>query len=348
MAVPYCFSFTDERACVHSIDMLHVDFFVDSFRGENVLRSLAEVFSAHVSGWSFDQFTKLDLPACSKYQFFQSSIWGGGFHIAYGQYKHVDRVDHTAVVLPVLRVKFNPNKCSRTPLFAGIFAWIKEHCDDGLIVRFDYAIDVPCELDDLVVSSRKEPGLYKGTRYYGQRHHHGHVKIYDKRKEQVDRGRPDDLDHPVTRVEYTFVTGKPLEFDSICWLTRGPLPIPDQSELSTQCISICRLMRDLRACGGDVLHAMSYFERRTREKIKPYTIGSGVQLLSDAEILLDLLSRCCSAYSISYRSGGVNAVAFGSSCPRSFEASDDLEADDQIPFVDDDPVQQITIDELPF
>lgn len=348
LAVPYCYSYTDQRSCVHSIDMLHIDFWVDSYRGERVLRSIAPFFASHVPGWSFDQFTKLDLPACSRYQYFQSAIWGGGFHIAYGQYKSVDRVDHTVDVLPVLRVKFNPNKCARSPLFADLFSWIHGHCYDGMIVRFDYAVDVPCQLADLVVSSRKEPGLYKGTRYFGQRHHHGHVKIYDKSKEQADRGHSDLPDHPITRVEYTFVTGKPLGFDSICWLTRGPLPLPDQTELSPCALAYCRILRDLRASGGDVLQALEYIDRRTREKVKPYTIGSGVQLLEDTEILTRLLSQYCVVYNITYQSGGVNPVRFGPALCRYFDPVDDLEADDQVPFLDDDPVDQISIEELPF
>ena len=46
---------------------------------------------------------------------------------------------------------------------------INKFCLDATLNRYDYAIDVPCKLSDAVFNTRKEKGLYKGTRCFGQR-----------------------------------------------------------------------------------------------------------------------------------------------------------------------------------
>lgn len=273
-----------------------------------------------------DKCSKVDLPACSKYQFFKSTIWCKGFHCSYGQYRDFDPVDRSYTEYPVLRVKFNPNKYADSAVFDPLFSWINSRCVDGTLVKFDYAVDVPCRLEDLVVQSRKEPGLFKGTRYYGQRNQHGRVKIYDKGKESAFRDDSDlDVsDDPITRIEYTFCAGRPLSFDVILWLTRGPEPLPDVSVLGSQSYALARLLRDLRACGGDVSLGLSYLMQELA-KLEPYTIGSGIQLFdSGARLVVDLLGVLCSWLNIAYCSGGVNPVAIGVSSLPDWVRSADL------------------------
>lgn len=337
---------TDELGCTHSIDNLVIDFLVTSFSADTVLSELGTIFRDVDPSWSADTCTKTDLPACSKYQFFKATIWCRGFHCSYGQYQDFDPVDRTWNCVPILRVKFNPNKYMRSPVFAPLFAWIREWCCDGQIVKFDYAVDIPCRLEDLVVHSRKEPGLYKGTRYYGQRHQHGRVKIYDKATESAFRdGDETEPAEPLTRMEITFCSGKPLAFDSVLWLTRGPEPLPDVSELGSQAYAIVRLLRDLKACGGDVLTALGYLDRRTQKKIEPYTIGSGVQLFSCGDRwVVELLKVYCSELMITYRSGGVNPVRIGPDQLPEWLSIDDLEDPDQLPEFSEDLVYY---DELP-
>lgn len=265
--VKYIHPVTDSVGCTHSIDNVVIDYIVDSFSRNSVLSDLGKIFKSADPLWTPDKCSKVDLPACSKYQFFKSTIWCKGFHCSYGQYRDFDPVDRSYTEYPVLRVKFNPNKYADSAVFDPLFSWINSRCVDGTLVKFDYAVDVPCRLEDLVVQSRKEPGLFKGTRYYGQRNQHGRVKIYDKGKESAFRDDSDlDVsDDPITRIEYTFCAGRPLSFDVILWLTRGPEPLPDVSVLGSQSYALARLLRDLRACGGDVSLGLSYLDARTRK-----------------------------------------------------------------------------------
>ena len=189
-------------------------------------------------------------------------------------------------------------------------------------MKFDYAVDVPARLKDIQVNSRKEPGLYKGTRYYGQRNKHGRLKIYDKKAESE---LPDDT----SRVEWTFCFGKPIVFDTVVWLTNGPAPLPDVKELGKS-YAYARMLLDIRALGGDVQQALGYLDYRTAKKIEPYTIGSGVQLFDGGiDVLEKLLRSYCDALSLSFSAGGVNSISIGRSFVRL--SNDDLEAD-ELPF----------------
>lgn len=345
--VKYATKNTDENGCSHSIDNLVIDYIVGSFSVDTVLAEIGTIFHDCDPTWSADTCTKRDLPASSKYQFFRHTIWCKGFHISYGHYENFDRINREWDTVPILRLKFNPNKYTSSPVFVPLMAWIREWCMDGVIVKFDYAVDIPCRLEDLVVSTRKEPGLYQGTRYYGQRNQHGRVKIYDKAKEVATRDRTDPTPgvDPITRLEYTFCVDRPLGFDRILWLTRGPAPLPDVSELGSGAFAIVRTLRDLKASGGDVFQALRYFDRRTQKKIEPYTIGSGIQLFSCGDRwVVELLKVYCSQLMVSYRSGGVNPVVIGPDQLPEWLSLADLEDPDQLPDNFDDYEY---LDELP-
>lgn len=321
----------DSLGCVHSIDNLVVEYIVKNFNSQAVIGSLAEdVFAPTIPGWEKAKFSKSDLPACSAYSWFKASIWGGGFYIQYGQYRDFDRVTREWTEYPLMRVKFNPNKYFDSPVLRRLLAWIDERCDSGVLVKFDYAVDVPARLSDIAIHSRKEPGLYKGTRYYGQRNKHGRLKVYDKKAES-------DLPDNTSRVEWTFCAGKPIAFDEVHWLTNGPLPLPDVKDLGKG-YAFARLILDIRSLGGDVQKALGYLDYRTAKKLEPYTIGTGVQLLDNCLAhLTGLLTSYCDALSVSFRSEGVNAIsivpASVGAVPDGFVrlSVDDLEAD-ELPF----------------
>ena len=243
----------DPLGCTHSIDNLVVEYIVKNFNAKSVIDGLAaEVFAPTIPGWEKGKFSKTDLPACSAYSWFKSSIWGGGFYIQFGQYKDFDKVTREWSEYPLMRIKFNPNKYWTSPVLARLNDWIERECDTGVIVKFDYAVDVPARLRDIEVHSRKEPGLYKGTRYYGQRNKHGRLKIYDKKAES-------DLPDDTSRVEWTFCYGKPIVFDEVYWLTNGPAPLPDAKELGKG-YAVARMLLDIRALGGDVRKALGYLD----------------------------------------------------------------------------------------
>lgn len=318
----YARNIVDSLACVHSIDNLIVEYVVKSVHKEKVLDDLAALFSSACQGWEREKKCKVDLPNCSKHQHFKSSIEGSGIYILYGHYHEWDEVHNEYTVLPLLRVKFNPNKWMNSPVFALLDSWISAWCDNGVLVKFDYAVDIPCRLRDIQVHSRKEPGLFKGTRYYGQRNKHGRLKIYDKKAES-------ELDHDVTRVEWTFCYGRPLSFDDVYWLTCGPLPLPDASELGLQTYNTARLLLGIRSLGGNVEEFLSLYDRRTRKKLEPYTIGTGVQLFTGVTQLVSLLEYYCDALSVAFSCGGVNGFSIGS--PLSRQSLDDLDGD-ELPF----------------
>lgn len=311
-------TWTDSRRCVHSIDNLVAEFVVNSFSSKVVLDELSEIFRTSIPGWERSKSCKDNLPACSNYCWFRSSIWGGGFYIQFGHYQDFDKSTREWSEYPLLRLKFNPNKYWSSPVLSPLLSWISLNCDNGVLVKFDYAIDVPARLNDIQVNSRKEPGLYKGTRYYGQRNKHGRLKIYDKKAESE---LPDDT----VRVEWTFCFGKPIVFDRVVWLTNGPAPLPDVRELGKS-YAYAQLILYINSLGGDPQQALGYLDSRTAKKLEPYTIGSGVQLMDGClDILTFLLRSYCDALSLSFSSDGVNSISIG----RHFErlSNDDLEAD---------------------
>lgn len=321
--VPYGQNLKDPLGCTHSIDNLVGEYAVKNWNTLSVLDSLAKIFSDALPGWNKSECCKENLPACSKYSWFKSAIWGGGFHIRYGHYRNFDKATREWDEFPLLRIEFNPNKYWNSPVLKLLLAFLDENCDNGCLVKFDYAIDVPARSCDIVVHSRKEPGLYKGTRYYGQRNKHGRLKIYDKKAEAE---LPDDT----TRVEWTFCFGKPIVFDNVLMLTSGPSPLPDVNELGSQLHSIAQLCLTIRSLGGDVSSSLDCFDRRTRKKLEPYTIGSGVQLIgADIVQLSALLLAYCNALSLSFHADGVNPISIGSTMVRA--SSDDLESD-ELPF----------------
>lgn len=313
----------DPKSCTHSIDNLVVEYVVKSFRTETVLDELSKIFADTIPGWERDKNCKERLPACTKYQFFRSAIWGGGYSIQYGHYQDFDKLTREWTEYPLLRVKFNPNKWMNSPVFARLIAWLDAWCDNGVIVKFDYAVDVPARLSDIQVYSRKEPGLYKGTRYYGQRNKHGRLKIYDKEEES-------NLDVVTSRVEWTFCLNKPIVFDDVMWITNGPAPLPDVTELGSQSYSLARMILTIRSLGGDPREALSLLDYRTQKKLEPYTIGTGVQLFDcGVEYLTELLYYYCLTLSVSFSADGVNAISIGNNFRRL--SADDLESD-ELPF----------------
>lgn len=312
----------DSYGCTHSIDNLIFEFVVKSFNADTVFRELAAIYSDTVPGWDDKKYSRHALPACAKYGYFHDSIWGGGTYIRYGHYRDFDRLTREWTVYPLLRVEFNPNKYLNSPVVSRLRKFFSEWCESGYLVKFDYAVDVPCVNDNIAVYSRKEPGLFKGTRYYGQRNKHGRLKIYDKKSES-------DLPADTTRVEWTFCSDKPIVFDDVRWLTQGPKPLPDVSELSPQTYTLARLILENINLGGDPRRCLSFLDYRTQKKLEPYTIGSGVQLLVCSDSLLALLRYYCSELSLSFRSGDVNPIVIGSGERCSF---DDLESDEELPF----------------
>lgn len=105
-------------------------------------------------------------------------------------------------------IEFNPNKTMPNYLVNPFLDFIKSHCHNIDVVRYDIAFDIPLprELFALVKDRRKYKKIYSlelnnknmsdFTEYLGVRQNNGYVKLYNKQIES-------NLDSALTRLEIT-------------------------------------------------------------------------------------------------------------------------------------------------
>lgn len=298
----YAIKKTDKNGCVHSVDNLIIEFIVKNYDHKRIMDMLADLFEKTVDGWEREKNERFDSPASSRFAWFRSAVWCDGFYIQVGQFGEYDKETKRFWEIPLLRIKFNPNKYLESPFFDAFLGWSLEWCECGHIVKFDYCIDVPVVPASLLINSKKDYGVFKGTRYYGQRNKHGHLKIYDKAKES-------GLESPLTRCEWTFQENKEIAFDDITWIIEPPKAEYDGLEIGPKSMGYVKLIAMIRNLGGDVQEALSFLDRRTQKKIEPYTVGSGIKLLShDTQYLEWVLQYYCDVLSVSY--SGQNVKCF--------------------------------------
>ena len=285
----------DAHGYTHSVDMVTVDYFLSCSYGTvtGMLMDALEPF-----GLDREKNVKLELLPSFRYAYYTNHVWLDGVVLSLGKWTDYDRADKRAYSLDMLRIKVNPNKHAGTPLLDAVMGILREYSREGYLVRYDYAIDVPVALNDvLVVSSRKEKGLYKGTRYFGQRHKHGYLKIYDKGKEQ-------DLDTELTRIEYTLVPDEVPSWDNI--VIRAPAEgVTPSSALSSQCRLYLDMFIELRELGADIDKYIERITYRTWKQIEPH-LYTGVKLVFDEEINKQLVENICSTFIITDRGSAVN------------------------------------------
>ena len=131
----------------------------------------------------------LDKLPSSKYLLYRDTVVIGGIHVRAGKYTSYDKVSGTSVIAPLFQLRLNPNKYYDVDWFQDLLKELLKCASNGVLQKYDYAVDIPkkpCFVE--VLSTRKEKGLYKGTRYYGQANRHGNLRIYDKQKEQEKYG----------------------------------------------------------------------------------------------------------------------------------------------------------------
>lgn len=220
--------------------------------------------------------------ASSRYDWFCHFLQGGGIACRVGQYTDYDKETKQFHRLPIVRVDFNPNR-DKAPLHDALFDWLDSNCTDGVIQRLDYAVDIPCVLSKVLVESRKKAGLYEGTQYYGKRHSHCALRVYDKADEvgsafvksldRADRAEARALvtgikaECPLTRCEWTIRHSAPILLDDVTWLTTGPEPLPDSSALNPQTLSIVQLCRLAISAGVDPRDLFAQLDKRTVKKL---------------------------------------------------------------------------------
>ena len=276
--VKYYKEIRDKNGFIYSIDNTVVDYFIKGENLERITKELVDIRKKYdPNGWE-----RLNIGACSKYSFFQNVVHIGAIHISYGKYTSFDKVSRTWIMLPMLRLEVNVNKHYEEQAFKEILSWVHKNCTDGILKKYDLAIDIPYSIDRVqILDSRKEPGLHKGTIYRGQRSHHGFCKVYDKAREQK-------IDGQLTRIEHTLEPRKPLSLERI-----GIIQSVDKStdtsnldNLNSCIVSLCLLVK---SCGLDYEPYVAKLNYRRKKTLQPYLYGSSIDFEYDEEIIEKLL-----------------------------------------------------------
>lgn len=285
----------DDLGYTHSIDMVIIDYLLKGSY-KKISEMLCKIFENDGVKSSLDNLPNF------KYQYYVDMVWCDGIVFHLGKYTDYDKESKTWSTLDVLRLEVNPNKHLGTPKMDKALKFINEWCSDGVLIRYDYAIDIPVHIDDvLVIGSRKEKGLYRGTRYFGRRHNHGYLKIYDKAKEQRESME-------ITRVEYTYKAGEIPSWENI--VVRASVSSSgDDKQLSGTVKLYLDMLMEIKALGGQIEPYLERMNYRTLKQIEPY-LYSGVQLQLDQNILDDLLNCIMDEFIITKMDDVVNGDDF--------------------------------------
>ena len=282
--LPYGSFEDDRRGFRHSIDKLVVDFtLLPGFSFGDFLSSfLNESSFLFVSDRGEEGFNSyFDKPPSSHYSWFASAFWFPHVNVKFGAYNMKDWKDNTVEVKikPLLRLEFNPNKVFQDGIFCTLIRCINRFFSVGTILEVDYAVDIPCLTSSVICQSRKSKVIYNDSRYYGKRHTHGRLKIYNKAREIHDKEHI-TLDGPLTRCEITLCLG--CDFDPLnVFLCSGPL---NGIKLSKNLQSIADLIILASSYGEDREELVYRFvpDKRNRDMLRPVLFG-------DKEIIFDFV-----------------------------------------------------------
>lgn len=120
-------------------------------------------------------------------------------------------VDYYSCIL-----EFNPNKINDLSGPAAIINAFKKAFGDRFMwdcLRCDYAFDVPGNISDYRLLSRKNSSSYLGTYYFGVRGTSGYTRVYDKRLEYI-KHYGIDIQTEITRFEWESILQVPFVFDT--------------------------------------------------------------------------------------------------------------------------------------
>lgn len=243
---------------------------------------------------SLNYWERLNVNACSKYSWYCNHIHlDDGIYLSLGHYRDGLKEKATYVIFPLLKLEINPNKHYEKLVFKDLQKIINRFCLSGMLKKYDYAIDIPCGISDVqIFNTRKEPGLYKGTRYYGQRSRDGYVKIYDKTKES-------GLDVPLTRVEHTFDMvkhSKDKSFTSFHVLQPDlQFSYEDISKTDFVIVSLCNL---LKANNIDFMNVLRGLDKRKKKKVIEYLNGGYKEITFNQAIHDRLISQVMDKFNV--------------------------------------------------
>ena len=194
----YFKSYHDKHNYTYSIDNLVIEYKLGISNIDTFTKSIQELTEKYLEDKT-QYWERLNCPICSKYQYYDNHIHlRDGIYLMIGKwYLFNDKKDKS--MFPMVKIDINPNKHFEKQIFKDLLQIIKPDIADWTIKRFDIAIDIPEDIDNVqILKSRKDKGLYRGTRYYGHHNHNGFCKIYDKQEESK-------LDDTLTRLEHTII-----------------------------------------------------------------------------------------------------------------------------------------------
>lgn len=318
----YYFSVKDSSGFVHSIDNLIMTYYVENLGTKCLLSMISDLQKLKDKYPNIDYWEKLDINPCRKYSFYQHAVHlDEGIYILLGHYVDYDKEEKKATVFPMIRLELNPNKHADKPILKDVMDMINSTCYDGILNRYDYAVDVPLSPDKVhVFGSNKEKGLYKGTRYYGQRNKNGFCRIYDKQKEQ-------SLDTPLTRIEHVFSTTKTtknLSFEKV-YIKDDVEELEKLSKTDAVIVELCMLLKSNDLDFEEILNKL---DRRKKKTIVSHLNGNGYRLLEfDKKVHDELLQMV-------YKEFGVKEIEKKEELKMDVNGFIDMESNDfDVPFV---------------
>lgn len=263
----------DSNGYIHSIDMVYAEYFAKcSSNGVlEVIRQVHEKFPEQ----RYEEY--LDRKPSSRYDFYLNNIVFGGAHIDIGKYRNFDKTTKSWDLFDMFQVRVNPNKYMNDLWFIELLSALLSVGTSGYLRKYDYAIDIPLSPDYVeVIGSRKEPGLFKGTRYFGQAGEHGYLKVYDKQKELQKKWKK-ECEHPLTRVEWTQKCVKAPSLDTVAVFDPTVLKT-DYKALNDTDVAIVQMYLLLKENG--IKYDLK-LGRGKMDKLKEYILGSYIPLKFD-------------------------------------------------------------------
>lgn len=279
----------DKYNNIHSIDNVIITYFLTCSL-DFALGHLKKISDCSANYWE-----KLNVSRCSRFCYYNNIIhFDDGIYLKLGKYGVWLEDSKKFELLPQLQLEVNPNKHFKKESFKRILEFIENYCSSGHLDKYDYAIDfLGKSVDDIqIFSSRKEKGLYKGTKYRGQRNKNGYCKIYDKGKEQ----KTDDI---ITRVEHTCCSNCALSLEKLYISNSGNAA--DLSNISASRRLLVKSIIRLRENGIEYQDLLDELDRATKMRIMPYISNTNYIVYEyDLNILDDLLSHMSVLFHFDY------------------------------------------------
>lgn len=230
-----------------------------------------------------DEFwTRLNLKPCSHWNWCSDVVHlCKGIYLSIGKWNYIkDKAD--PIFVPVVRLEVNLNKHSDKEVLSDLLQWFKNYYISCYLIKYDLAVDIPTTKENVeVFGSRKERGLYKGTRYYGQRNQHGYIKIYDKGKEQ-------DLKEDITRFEITLSYLKEIKIEPIYIRSDKKVDV----KATTTDKAILNMLSALHSLGEDPEKYISMLDFRQRKKLRELLGSSRYDRVEiDTDLVKELLEE---------------------------------------------------------